>query len=80
MPGRPTISIITPAYNVEGYLSKCLNSILNQTYRDYELILIDDGSTDNTGKICNEFAQRDPRIRLIHQENMGVSDSWNKGG
>lgn len=79
MPGRPTISIITPAYNVEGYLSKCLNSILNQTFRDYELILIDDGSTDNTGKICDEFAQRDPRIRLIHQENMGVSDSWNKG-
>ncbi|MBQ2689950.1 MAG: glycosyltransferase [Solobacterium sp.] len=76
---QPLISIITPAYNVADYLPGCLDSILSQTFHDYELILIDDGSTDDTGKICDEYAARDPRIRVIHQDNIGVSDSWNKG-
>jgi len=79
MKSMPAISIITPAYNVADYLPECLNSILSQTFHDYELILIDDGSTDDTGKICDEYAAKDPRIRVIHQDNIGVSDSWNKG-
>lgn len=75
----PQISIITAAYNVERYLPMCLNSILSQTFRDFELILIDDGSTDSTGEICDYYAGKDSRIRVIHQENKGVSDSWNLG-
>ncbi len=75
----PQISIITAAYNVERYLSVCLNSILSQTFRDFELILIDDGSTDLTGGICDYYAGKDSRIRVFHQENKGVSDTWNAG-
>lgn len=66
-------SIIIPVYNVEDYVAECLDSILQQTYQDYEIILIDDGSTDNSGKICETYAQRYPdHIRLIHQENQGL--------
>ncbi len=65
------ISVIIPVYNVEKYLPECIESILNQTYPHFELILVDDGSTDNSGKICDEYAARDNRIKAIHQKNSG---------
>lgn len=65
-------SIIVPVYNVEKYLSQCLDSILNQTYDDYEVIMVDDGSTDSSGLICDAYTQRDTRFKVIHQENSGV--------
>lgn len=73
------ISIIVPVYNVEPYLAQCIESILRQTYRNFELILIDDGSTDRSGTICDEFAAQDSRIRVIHQPNGGVSRARNTG-
>lgn len=73
------ISIIVPIYKVELYIHQCINSILAQTYADFELILIDDGSPDNCGVICDEYAKRDDRIRVIHQENAGVSAARNAG-
>lgn len=75
----PELSIIVPVYKVEKYLPKCIDSILAQTFRDFELILIDDGSPDNCGKICDDYAARDSRIRVIHQENAGVSAARNAG-
>jgi len=71
------ISIIVPFYNVEGYLKKCLDSLLEQTYKTFELILIDDGSTDNSGIICDDYAIRDHRIKVIHQQNKGVGNARN---
>lgn len=73
------ISIIVPIYNVEKYLRPCLNSILNQSFTDYELILVNDGSTDKSGRICDEFAQLDRRISVIHKTNGGLSDARNFG-
>ncbi len=73
------ISVIVPIYNIENHLSKCLYSILNQTYKDFELILVDDGSTDTSGAICDEFAEKDNRITVIHKENGGVSSARNEG-
>lgn len=75
----PTISVIVPVYKVEEYLPACIRSILRQTYRDFELILVDDGSPDRCGEICDEFAKQDERIRVIHQENGGVSKARNIG-
>ena len=71
------ISVIVPVYNVENYLSKCVESILAQTYKNIEIILVDDGSTDNSGKICDIFSQQDDRIKVIHKKNGGVSDARN---
>lgn len=73
------ISIIVPIYNVEVYLKKCLDSIIHQTYQNLEIILVDDGSPDNCGKICDYYAQKDPRIKVIHQKNGGLSDARNTG-
>lgn len=73
------ISIIVPVYNVEKYLNQCLDSVCMQTYKNLEIILIDDGSTDKSGEICDEYAAKDNRIIVIHKENIGVSDSRNKG-
>ena len=73
------ISIIVPVYNVEVYLEKCLNSIINQTYGNIEIILINDGSTDNSGKICDKYAKIDERVVVIHKENGGVSSARNAG-
>lgn len=73
------ISVIVPVYNVEKYLHKCINSIINQTYKNLEIILIDDGSTDNSGKICDEYALKDNRIKVIHKENGGLSSARNAG-
>ena len=75
----PKISIIVPVYKVEKYLHRCLNSIANQSFTDWECILVDDGSPDNSGKICDEYAEKDERFRVIHQENAGVSAARNKG-
>lgn len=73
------ISIIVAVYNVEVYLEKCLNSIINQTYGNIEIILINDGSTDNSGKICDKYAKIDERVVVIHKENGGVSSARNAG-
>ena len=73
------ISVIVPVYNVEPYLQKCLDSILTQTYRDLEIILIDDGSTDRCGQICDEYAKADPRVSVFHTENRGLSCARNLG-
>lgn len=73
------LSIIVPVYNVELYLRDCVNSILTNNFAEYELILIDDGSTDNSGDICDEYAHKDSRIKVIHQRNMGMSGARNVG-
>lgn len=73
------VSIIVPVYNVESYLDECIQSIVNQTYKDWECILINDGSTDNSGYICDTWAEKDNRIHVIHQSNNGVSASRNAG-
>ena len=75
----PELSIIVPVYKVEPYLRRCIDSILAQTFRDFELILIDDGSPDNCGAICDEYAAKDSRIIVIHQKNQGVSAARNAG-
>ncbi|MBR0353401.1 MAG: glycosyltransferase [Oscillospiraceae bacterium] len=75
----PKISIIVPVYKVEPYLRRCVDSILAQTFKDFELILVDDGSPDTCGKICDEYAEIDPRIHAIHQENGGLSAARNAG-
>lgn len=73
------LTIIVPIYNTENYLSECIDSILNQSYKNIELILINDGSTDNSGFICDEYSKRDKRIKVIHTENRGVSHARNIG-
>lgn len=73
------ISVIVPVYNVEKYIRKCLDSILNQTFIDFEIILVDDGSPDNCGKICDEYAKADTRISVIHRKNGGLSAARNSG-
>lgn len=75
----PKLSVVVPVYNAEKYLEECLSSILKQTFTDFELILIDDGSSDRSGAICDEYARRDERIRVIHQENHGVTFSRQLG-
>lgn len=72
-------SIIVPVYNVEKYLNECVDSILSQTYTDFELILVDDGTKDNSGVICDEYAQKDARVKVIHQENAGQAVARNTG-
>lgn len=73
------LSVIVPVYNVEKYLVKCVDSILDQTYSDLEVILVNDGSRDSSGRICDTLAQKDPRVRVIHQENGGLSRARNVG-
>ena len=75
----PELSIIMPVYKVEKYISRCLDSILKQTFREFELIIIDDGSPDQSGLIADHYAKLDERIRIIHQENKGVSEARNVG-
>lgn len=73
------ISVIVPVYNIAKYLPKCLESIINQTYKAIEILLINDGSTDESGKICDEYAKKDDRIKVIHQKNQGISATRNNG-
>lgn len=75
----PKISVIVPVYKAEKYISQCIDSILQQSFTDFELLLIDDGSPDNSGKICDNYAIKDSRIRVFHQENKGVSIARNLG-
>lgn len=76
---NPLISVIIPVYNVEKYLKDCVESVINQTYQRLEIILVDDGSKDNSGKICDELAIQDSRIKVIHKLNGGLSDARNRG-
>lgn len=79
MEKKPLISIIVPVYNVEKYIRRCVDSLINQTYKNLEIILIDDGSPDNSGAICDEYAKLDNRVKVIHKENGGVSSARNVG-
>lgn len=76
---NPLISVIVPIYNSEKYLNNCINSIINQTYENLELILINDGSTDSSSEICNKWAKTDSRIKVLHNENSGASSARNSG-
>ena len=76
---KPKVSVIVPIYNVEKYLGKCIESIINQTLKDIEIILVNDGSTDNSGIIAEDYAKIDKRIKVIHQENSGQGQARNKG-
>lgn len=76
---KPKISIVIPVYNVEKYLKQCLDSAVNQTLLEIEIICVDDGSTDNSGSILDEYAQKDTRIKVIHKENAGYGKAMNDG-
>ena len=76
---KPMISVIVPVYNAEKYLQRCVDSILKQSFTDFELLLIDDGSHDRSGELCDEYAKKDNRVRVFHKENGGVSSARNVG-
>lgn len=76
---QPKISVIVPVYNDEKWLRRCVDSILTQTYTDFELLLVDDGSTDGSGAICDEYTAKDSRVHVFHQPNGGVSSASNLG-
>ena len=73
------ISLVVPVYNAEKYLKEAIDSILNQTFQNFELLIIDDGSTDESGKICDQYSEIDSRIHVIHKKNGGLSDARNVG-
>lgn len=75
----PQVSVIVPVYNVEKYLSKCIESVIHQTFKDFELILVDDGSTDGSSKICDDWKDSDSRVKVIHKKNGGLSEARNIG-
>ena len=79
MSNQPNVSVVVPIYNVEKYLRQCLDSIVNQTLKNIEVILVDDGSPDNCGKICDEYQARDSRIKVIHKKNGGLGSAYNAG-
>ena len=75
----PTVSLVIPVYNVESYLERCLESVKNQTYKNIEIILVNDGSTDGSGEICKKFVSKEIRAKVIHQKNAGLSEARNTG-
>ena len=75
----PLVSIIVPVYNAEKTIDRCVSSILNQSYKDFELLLMNDGSTDRSGSLCDAYEERDSRVHVLHKENTGVSDTRNQG-
>lgn len=75
----PLVGIVIPAFNASKYIDACISSVLNQTYLNLQVVLVDDGSTDSTGLICDEWAERDPRIEVVHKENGGISSARNAG-
>lgn len=79
MKRQPLVSVIIPVYNVEAYLEECVISVLNQTYRNLDIILVDDGSKDNSPKICDEYEKKDSRVQVIHKENGGLVSAWRTG-
>lgn len=79
MNNEPLVSIIVPCYKVEQYLPNCIESILCQSYTNWELILVDDGSPDNCGNICDDYAVKDNRIKVVHKQNGGLSSARNAG-
>ena len=76
---QPMVSVIVPVYNIENYIEECICSILEQSYKNIELILVDDGATDSSGEICEEFAKKDGRIKVVHQKNGGLACAVNTG-
>ena len=76
---RPLISIILPIYNIEAYLDRCMDAVLNQTYDNLEVLMIDDGSPDSCPAMCDAYALKDPRVKALHKENGGLSDARNYG-
>lgn len=79
IPEYPLISVIVPVYNVERYLDQCMDSLVRQSYINLEIVVVDDGSTDSSGKKCDAWAERDSRIRVIHQANKGLAGARNAG-
>ena len=79
MNSSPVISVIIPVYKCEEYIEACVDSILNQTFSDFEIILVDDGSPDNSGKLCDELAEKHNNITVIHQKNQGQAAARNNG-
>ena len=75
----PLVSVIIPVYNVRAYLPQCLESVINQSYGNLEILIIDDGSTDGSGRICDQYAEKDERIRALHTENRGLASVRNLG-
>ena len=76
---RPKVSIIVPIYNVERFLDRCMDSLLNQTLKDIEIIMVDDGSPDNCPQMCDEYAKNDSRVKVIHKKNAGLGMARNSG-
>lgn len=75
----PKISVVVPVYGGEKYLGTCIDSILGQTFKDFELLLLDDGSPDRSGEICDEYARKDGRVRVIHKKNEGINATRRRG-
>ena len=76
---KDLISVIVPVYNVEKFLDRCMQSILRQTYQNLEIILVDDGSTDASAQLCDDYARKDGRVKVLHKPNGGLSDARNAG-